>query len=614
MTCDRDAIISAKTDKRDREVAFQKLIGLDAAKIHKNLTDWMYQAAKPVNYDIQITEAEQRLGELETRETALAGEVKAADEAVAAEGPLEGDTTDLQKSMAAIGAVLAAQSRLKVCQEDDAKAKAELASVKAGLGDVGENPGVDIAEKSAEIATLKEEVQKADALAKAGSELDTAKYNLDRVTAEQSSQAARPHPSDEDLRALQDAISSASAELAVVNAELTSHMKALGSLNGGEKTCPVCGKPLDGDAVAKLKEEYDGLLCRQKALNERLAKARGDHAERKAERDGWEHGRSFYATEVTSAAKVVESAETRLASLPKPTVDRETATSFIEAAQHDIEVQKAYDAKVAGNAKVVKEAEVRASVCSDAVTNATTALDAAVATATALCGAEAAADWSAAQQALQGAVSAYNAKRDRIQALQLAATTAKATHDEVLKTLATLRQTVESLKAQQAKQDVLARRLKVLENVRDWFNYSNGPRVLVNQVLDTVTDDVNRFLGNFTAPFVVTPNHEQLGFFVEFTDGRDRPDDPVGTEALSGGECVQLAVAFRLAVYVMFAGKLGLLSLDEPTAYLDEGNVDRFGILLAKVRDLARNMNTQVLMATHERAVIPHMDSVIDLN
>ena len=37
-------------------------------------------------------------------------------------------------------------------------------------------------------------------------------------------------------------------------------------------------------------------------------------------------------------------------------------------------------------------------------------------------------------------------------------------------------------------------------------------------------------------------------------------------------------------------------------------------VLKAKVRELARNMNTQVFMATHERAVIPHMDSVIDLN
>ena len=73
-------------------------------------------------------------------------------------------------------------------------------------------------------------------------------------------------------------------------------------------------------------------------------------------------------------------------------------------------------------------------------------------------------------------------------------------------------------------------------------------------------------------------------------------------------------MAFRLAIYGMFAGKLGLLSLDEPTAYLDESNVDRFGVLLTKIREVAKNMNTQMLLATHEASVIPYMDSVINLN
>ena len=69
-----DTIISAKTDKRDREIAFQKLLGIDAAKIHKNLTDWMYAAAKPVNYDIQLTDAAKKLGEAEARKATLDAE------------------------------------------------------------------------------------------------------------------------------------------------------------------------------------------------------------------------------------------------------------------------------------------------------------------------------------------------------------------------------------------------------------------------------------------------------------------------------------------------------------------------------------------------------------
>lgn len=101
---------------------------------------------------------------------------------------------------------------------------------------------------------------------------------------------------------------------------------------------------------------------------------------------------------------------------------------------------------------------------------------------------------------------------------------------------------------------------------------------------------------------------------VLFTDGRATPETPPTTDVLSGGEQVQLAVAFRLAIYTMFAGKLGLLSLDEPTAYLDDGNVDRFGVLLSQVRQIAKSMRVQVFMATHERSVLPHMDAVVDLD
>lgn len=82
---------------------------------------------------------------------------------------------------------------------------------------------------------------------------------------------------------------------------------------------------------------------------------------------------------------------------------------------------------------------------------------------------------------------------------------------------------------------------------------------------------------------------------------------------LSGGEKIQLAVAFRFAAYCMFASKLGLLSLDEPTVYLDDENVGRFGDLLQQVKQIAQGMNLQVLIATHERSVIPFCDTVIDL-
>lgn len=609
-----DTIISAKTDKRDREVAFQKLLGLDAAKIHKNLTDWMYGAVKPVNYDIQLAEGEQRLGELETRVAGLADEARAAEEAVAKEGPLEGDTADLQKSMAAIGAVLAAQTQARTAKDKAAEALEALKAVKAGLGDVGTNPGVDIAEKAQENQVLRDEIAKSNAIAKAEARLNSTKTLVAACEQALTASEAEAHPTDGEIQTLEADIQSCQESLAAQNADLSAHQKALGALNGGETACPVCGKPLDGDTVTRLQQELSEIQAKVSRLSALLSGKKGKLSQLKASKALWESRHTKAVSDLESVRGVLKTDEAALSACSSPVVGEATANATIEANNALIARQKDYDEKVAGNARALKEAEVRYDATVNVAGTAQAALEAAVKTATELCGPEAAADWTQAQQALQGAVAEYNAKRDRIQALQLAATKARATHDESVRTLEAMRKTVADLKEQQAKQDVLSKRLKVLENVRDWLHYTNGPRVLVRQVIDALTDDVNRFLGNFTAPFVVTPNDEDLGFIVEFTDGRDRPEKPQTTEVLSGGELVQLAVAFRFAVYTMFAGKLGLLSLDEPMAFLDADNIGRFGVFLMKVREITKNMNIQVFIATHQQVVIPHMDSVIDLN
>jgi DNA repair exonuclease SbcCD ATPase subunit len=126
---------------------------------------------------------------------------------------------------------------------------------------------------------------------------------------------------------------------------------------------------------------------------------------------------------------------------------------------------------------------------------------------------------------------------------------------------------------------------------------------------------VNNFLGQFSAPFSVLQSTEALGFKCIFHDGRTMPvDGPPDAYHLSGGQKIQLAIAFRFASYCMFASKLGLLSLDEPTVYLDDQNIGAFCTLLGKVKDVARKMNIQVLIASHERAIIPFIDTLIDLN
>ena len=172
---------------------------------------------------------------------------------------------------------------------------------------------------------------------------------------------------------------------------------------------------------------------------------------------------------------------------------------------------------------------------------------------------------------------------------------------------------ISDLKESKRLQDEVQKHVAVVQNVRNWFHYSNGPRTVSTAIMERLNADVNKFLGNFTAPFVVEPMQEGVGFKVRFTDGRPMPKELPDASVLSGGQKVQLAVAFRLATYCTFANKLGLLVLDEPTAYLDDANIECFGDLMVKVAQIARNMSVQVLIATHEKAIMENFDTTIEL-
>jgi len=596
-----DKVISAKTDKREREVTFQKLIGVDAETIHKNLTDWLYNATKPVSYDIQLTEANQRLGDTEARSFAVAEEVKKAEAELAEFGDVdESQSANLAKAIASASRVVQAQEELEACRKTRGARAMALSGATADANKAGADPGHDLATLAGQEAVLQDELRKIRAHA-------AASLALKQAHAAYEATAATQHADVATVERDEAAADSAQTELASVRARKAQLEKAVSALDGTEANCPVCGKPLDSGTAERLRAELAELCTSESSLYGTLQDRRGKLAKDRADLAAW--------TQAIAVAQTrLESARSALSACEAPTLTEERATTVLAKVQQEAKEQREYEARVAGHKRAVADAELALRVAEDAERAAEERLKAFAAEAVKLCGEEASGTWKHALFVMESLVAETDKRRARHTELRMAVARVTATRDEIVKSLATLQETVESLKKAQAEQDELAKRLKVAENVKDWFHYANGPRALVTQVLGVLTDDVNRFLGNFTAPFIVIPDQEQMGFRVQFTDGRDCPEEPPGTSVLSGGERVQLAVAFRLAIYAMFAGKLGLLSLDEPTAYLDDSNVDRFGVLLTKVRELARNMNTQVFMATHERAVIPHMDSVIDLN
>lgn len=184
---------------------------------------------------------------------------------------------------------------------------------------------------------------------------------------------------------------------------------------------------------------------------------------------------------------------------------------------------------------------------------------------------------------------------------------------QIRKQLSDFEEMIGKLRAKQEENDRLRAKLSVLNDVRDWFSYKNGPRVLTRGIMSVLTDSVNSYLDKFGAAFTVEPSTEGVGFLVRFNDGRDMPDQLPDASRLSGGQKVTLAVAFRFAIYAIFSGKLGLLILDEPTAYLDAETIGRFGDLLQRIAQIARNSGLQVIMATHEASLAPVFDQTIQI-
>lgn len=596
-----DAIISSKTEKRARETAFQKLIGIDAAKVHKNLTDWLYAAKKPVSYDSQRAETKQQLEDLKSRKARLDESVARAQAEVDALPKADDGTDGLRKCSAALSLVLERENAAALAVRRLEEAYFERESVKDKAGkDVGKDPGADVLALTQEINALMEDVGKAERRAKADEELSKAKAALSEII-------LTPHPSESDVAGHEAKLAEANAKLAAANSEAATRRKSLSALSGGETVCPVCGAPLSEDAVSHIEAEARSFEAESAKWRTVVAQEASEVTRRKIER-------ARHVEAETAASARVKAAEHAIHGCEPATLAADVARAEIASRRALLNAQTEYDDATRVLKEELEAAKIKWDVAKESEQFALRELADAKQAALALCGDEASKDWSQAKLSVDELLSAHDVMRSKAESLRVRLASEQAARDEVVKTIGRVEQSLGLIQNRRAEEARKAKALATLQRVRDWFSYQNGPRVLTSQVLAALTTDVNKFLGNFTAPFIVIPDDEQLGFKVEFTDGRDKPDDPPGTDVLSGGERVQLAVAFRLAIYAMFAGKLGLLSLDEPTAYLDDTNVDRFGTLLSKVKELARNMNTQVFMATHERAVIPHMDSIIDLN
>lgn len=145
--------------------------------------------------------------------------------------------------------------------------------------------------------------------------------------------------------------------------------------------------------------------------------------------------------------------------------------------------------------------------------------------------------------------------------------------------------------------------LERLEQMRHLLQAA--PQFVAQHNLQLLQADTDMILNMFDTKFRVESDQGR-SFTAHFQDGRVQP-----AKRLSGGQKVALAMGFRVAINSLFAAKVGLLGLDEPTAFLDKQRIRALGPVITKLRELTASRGLQCLIVTHEEDLAPLFDATI---
>lgn len=152
---------------------------------------------------------------------------------------------------------------------------------------------------------------------------------------------------------------------------------------------------------------------------------------------------------------------------------------------------------------------------------------------------------------------------------------------------------------------------QTLTDARDIFHRSKLPTMLGRRFINAVDHQLQRFLGLMQSDFTAAleQDDDSYAFHCIFADTSERE-----ASSLSGGEKVRFAVSFLLAVNEVLASRLGVLALDEPTAQLDDDNVQHFTGVLSYVQQYAHSAGVQIFLITHSQQLQGSFDQSITLH
>jgi len=599
-------------DPKNREVAFQRLIGIgNATKIYESLRSEIAAYDKPQGFDDAIARAREQLDTHEDvaracRETL--GKYDAAIRKLPTKEELEKEVDRLAGAQAAVEELVSVTRRLNSAQEAHGRALKELDEVGSFSEEEEERLRKLVDEDGDVVRFLTRLKDLSDAALSAKNEGDAA-------IREAESDLARYTTKVEDDRAEVKRLDNEQAAAEAEARSLRNMMREASS----DGTCPLCGAPATQEDISRhVKEKLDAMEAKRREVTEKARDARMALDKREAEE-------SACARKLDRARTRMEAAKAAL----KNAKDKNVEGVVIDMVSFEVSYKgnvpddlPKIESRLADNrrklndavrtkdaAKTARDNVARYSAQVDMVRQAMEAAERRVAD-IGIKAVDVHGDYS---EKCREATEKARSNLDAFNGILRDMATEKGRLDTAEKSIESTRKMIDDLVEKKRVEDAVREKVDVLKRVRDWFSYKEGPRIMSQNVMRDLTACVNSFLDQFCAPFVVEAEEEGFGFRCRFIDGRSMPDPNPDASLLSGGQKVALAIAFRLAIYMCFGGELGLLSLDEPTAYLDDASIGHLGELLQKVGEVARNKGLQIIMATHEKAIMPFLDTRIDL-
>ena len=378
------------------------------------------------------------------------------------------------------------------------------------------------------------------------------------------------------------AAAEARMSLSTMQNEANTSRKLLQSI-GGQQTCPTCCQPINPQVIEAHKTKLEALLP---DIN------KADMWVREAEQklSAWTRQYAQWQADINNARTMHAKLQDQIARLPEVTIpseqelalDKQTVSDFdaLERAQArtqaDLNNMQGFRSTLADG--LAKAAERRKAVeqC----------------------------------QASIGDPVLYQTAREALDK-----------HNKAVLAEATLAGRIATLEDQQKAAETQLVMLKMeeakLEKVKEWrtlgekarqcLHRDQLPNLVAQSYIRALNVRLAKYLDIFEVPYTCKIGPE-MDVVCAFSGGRHLP-----AERLSGGEKVMLGIAFRFAIYDLFANNLGLLILDEPTVFLDDDRIDCVYDLLDKAKSYSKSAGLQLIVITHEKRLVGVADRVISL-